>query len=115
MIGAEPPDLRADAVELLENLVVVDTEDDHAAHQVVRAVRTSTAHLPFGPDDISLVGDAQHVGSDVGNSREDSLPVLANLGLADKSSTGVGRCLIAIVGGETSDDRIEIVVVDRAG
>ena len=90
---------------------VNDAEDDDASHDVGRAVGAGAAVLPFAPDGVTINGVTQHLGAEVGDGGEDLRPVLANLVATDEAPLGMRRGLVAIVGCEAPDQRVEVMVV----
>ena len=69
--------------------VVVNAEQDDAAHLVRSAVVAGPVHLPLAPNRLAIHRGAEHIGAHVGNERKDLLPVPADL-VASAETRGPG-------------------------
>ena len=86
-------------------------EDHHAAHQVPRPVGPGATVFPLGPDRVPVHGTAQHLGGEIRDGSEDLLPVPAHLVPPGETTLWVRRGLVAVVSGETADERRQVVLV----
>lgn len=93
---------------------VFHAEDDDAAHQVLGPVRPSAAMFPFGPGSAAVDRAAEHFYGDVGDEREDLLPVPPHLLLSGEPPRRVRWGLVPVTGVEAGDERLQVVRVGSA-